>query len=92
VTSGEPDHDSPKADEGAVTTTIGEFDKPSEEPLTIMREFKEPPTKPHIIDVGDADTSEEESDEPDNEPAQVTTMPGEWFEVDDALSVPPRAP
>ena len=52
---------------------------------------RKPPTRPHIIDVGDADISEEESDEPDNEPAQVTTMPEEWFEVDDALSVPPRA-
>ena len=91
VISGAPDHDSPTADEGAVTTTIGEVDKPSDEPLTITSEFKEPPTRPHIIDVGDADTSEEESDEPDNEPAQVTTMPEEWFEVDDALSVPPRA-
>jgi hypothetical protein len=83
VIFGEPDHDSPTADEGAVTITIGEFDKPSDEPLTI--------TRSHIIDVGDADTSEEEIDELDNEPAQITTMPEEWFEVDDALSVPPRA-
>jgi hypothetical protein len=55
-------HDSPTADGGAVTTTIGEFDKPSDEPLTIASEFKEPPTRPHIIDVGDTDTSEEEID------------------------------
>jgi hypothetical protein len=79
VISREPDHASPPADEGAVTTTIGEFDKPFDEPLTITSEFKEPPTKSHIIDVGDSDTSEEESDEPDNEPAQVTTIPEEWF-------------
>jgi hypothetical protein len=89
--SGEPDHNSPTADEGAITTTIGEFDKPSDEPLTITSEFKEPPTRSHIIDVGDSDTSEEEIDKPDNEPAQITSMPVEWFEVDDALSVPPRA-
>ena len=91
VISGEPDHDCPTADEGAVTTIIGEVDKPSDEPLTITSEFKEPPTRSRIIDVGDADTSEEETDELDNEPAQITTMPEEWFEVDDALSVPPRA-
>jgi hypothetical protein len=85
VISGEPDHDYPTADEGAVTNTIGEFDKPSNEPLTI--------TRSHIIDVGDTDTdtSDEEIDERDTEPAQITTMPEEWFEVDDALSVPPRA-
>jgi hypothetical protein len=83
VISGEPDHDSPTADEGAVTNTVGEFDKSSDELLTI--------TRSHIIDVGDADTSEEEIDELDNEPVHITTMPEEWFEVDDALSVPPRA-
>ena len=87
VISGDPDHDSPTADEGAATTNIGEVDIPSDELLTITSEFKKPPTRPHIIDVGDTDTSEEECDEPDNEPAQVTTMPEEWFEVDDALSV-----
>jgi hypothetical protein len=41
VIPGEPDHDSPTADEGAVTTTFGEFDNPSDEPLTITSEFKE---------------------------------------------------
>jgi hypothetical protein len=45
VTSGEPDHASPPADERAITTTTGEFDRPFNEPLTITREFKEPPTK-----------------------------------------------
>jgi hypothetical protein len=41
-------------------TTIGEVDKPSDEPPTVMSKLKKPPTRPHIIDVGDADTSEEE--------------------------------
>jgi hypothetical protein len=41
--------------------------------------------------VGDADISEEEIDKPNDEPAQLISMPEEWFEVDDALSVPPQA-
>jgi hypothetical protein len=74
VNSGEPDHDSPEADERAFTTTIGEVDKPSDEPLTITSEFKKPPTRPHIFDVGDDDTSEEEeTDEPDYEPLTITS-------------------
>jgi hypothetical protein len=83
VISGEPDHDSHTADGGAVTTTIGEFDKPSDEPLTITdnSEFKEPPTRSHILDVGDADTSEEEIDEPNDAPAQITSMPEEWLRL-----------
>jgi hypothetical protein len=60
VTSDEPVHDSPKA----VATNIGEVDKPSNELLTIISEFKKQPTRPHIIDVEDNDTSEEETDEP----------------------------
>jgi hypothetical protein len=37
--------------------------------------------------VEDADNSEEETDES----AQTTAMPDEWFENDDALSMPPRS-
>ena len=40
VISGVPDHDSPTADGGTVTTTFGEVDKPSDEPLTITSEIK----------------------------------------------------
>ena len=41
VTPGDPDHDSPETDEGVVTTTIGEVDKPPNEQLTITSEFKD---------------------------------------------------
>jgi hypothetical protein len=119
VTSDEPDHNTPKADEGAFAATIREVDKPSNEPLTIMSGFEKPTTKPHIIDVEDDDNSEEETDElittmgefkipparphiidvedadtseeETDEPGQITTMPDEWFEVEDALQAPPRA-
>ena len=59
MTSDKPVHDSPKA----VTTTTWEVDNLSTEPLTIISVFKEPPTRPHIIDLEDEDTCEEETDE-----------------------------
>ena len=52
-----------------------------------MGKFKIPPARPHIIDIEDADNSEEETDEP----AQTADIPDEWFEQDDALPTTPRA-
>ena len=60
VTSDKPVHDFPKV----VATTIVEVDNLSNELLTIISEFEKPPTRPHIIDVEDEDTCEEETDEP----------------------------